>query len=189
MGTTIVVVVAFNNLFYLGHIGDSRIYSYHNKTLKCLTKDHSLVQQLIESGELSLEDAKKHPMRNVITRAVGTSFDPDEDYFDGVLQLPENAYLLMCSDGLNGMITEKQMTSAFSMNEPENISHSLVDMAINAGGLDNITVSVVKVKECNKMVYSFNQNSVILPKSLRRWRILDWFKIFKIDGKYFCQKV
>jgi protein phosphatase len=165
MGTTICSVIAYNEKFLFGHVGDSRIYSVFDKKINCLTKDHSLVQKLIDSGELSEQNASHHPMRNIITSALGTSFDSSKNYCDGVLFLPKDAYLLICSDGLNGMISDSDILSTFSFGDPETIANTLVGKALDAGGNDNITVSVIKVNESSNEDYSIYSNSGFYRKA------------------------
>jgi protein phosphatase len=164
MGTTIVVVIAKKDEFFVGHVGDSRIYAVINDTIQCLTNDHSLIQQLIDSGELSEEKAHLHPLRNVITHALGTSFDSKKNYFDGVLSLPKNSFLLLCSDGLNRMINNNEILSSFSLKEPCKIANDLVNKAIKKGGLDNVTVSVVRVDESNFSHFKFRLNKELKEK-------------------------
>ena len=164
MGTTLVAIIIYNQKCYLAHIGDSRAYAIFDDQMISLTKDHSLVQHLIDAGELTEKEAQSHPRRNVITKALGTSFDSKDDYFDGEISLPENSYLLLCTDGLNGMINDQEILEAFTLKDPERIAESLIQKALEAGGNDNITVSVLKVESSNSNGFSHNTKFQSKPK-------------------------
>ncbi len=137
MGTTIVVAVVKNNEVVIAHVGDSRIYLVNDK-LTQLTKDHSIVQSLIESGKITPEDASVHPRKNVITRALGVEGEVivDTDF----LTLSQNETLLLCSDGLTNFVTGENILKTFLQNEITYVAEKLVDLANEGGGGDNITV-------------------------------------------------
>jgi len=162
MGTTLVVIIISNLKSYLAHIGDSRAYAIFNNEIIPLTKDHSLVVGLIDSGEITEIEALTHPRRNLITKALGNSFDPKYDYFDGEISLPENSYLLLCTDGLNGMINEQEILETFSFKDPKRICELLIQKALDSGGGDNITVSVLRVDSSDDK--SFAYKSDVKPK-------------------------
>lgn len=141
MGTTLVVALLIGDRAVIGNVGDSRAYRLGAQGITQLTVDHSLVQRLVESGQISAERARTHPGRNVIYRSVGERPDIEVDLAEQQLQ-PGEA-LLVCSDGLNSMLTDPQIwetwKGAFS---PQEACEQLVEAANAAGGEDNITVVV-----------------------------------------------
>lgn len=142
MGTTVVVSVILNNILYTANVGDSRQYIYSDDKFYQVTSDHSLVADLVSRGIISSEEARSHPQKNVITRAVGSEDDVIIDCF--VNELKNTDCILMCSDGLNTMLTDEEITSAFANNSDE-IASSLIEMANKKGGRDNITVITIKI--------------------------------------------
>lgn len=137
MGTTIVVAVVKDNIAVIAHVGDSRIYLI-NDQIKQLTKDHSIVQTLIETGKISVDDAKMHPRKNVITRALGVESDVLADF--DLLTLKPNETLLLCTDGLTNYLPDHDILKTFNNNNISQVSEILVDLANQNGGGDNITV-------------------------------------------------
>lgn len=137
MGTTIVVAVALGNEAVISHLGDSRIYLV-NDSITQLTKDHSIVQSLIESGKISEADAKVHPRKNVITRALGVERNiiVDNDF----INLSKGDTLLLCTDGLTNFVDVDTIFSTFKNNEISLVCEKLVELANLGGGGDNITV-------------------------------------------------
>lgn len=148
MGTTFAaVIVKENNLYYV-NLGDSRIYLYNKKKKKLskISKDHSLVAELLRKGKISKEEAFNHPKKNIVTQALGLEDDLDLD--KGQFELNEDIYLLLCTDGLTDMLKENEIEKVFKNNEqPEKISEILLDKAMSSGGLDNITLIVVDYNE------------------------------------------
>ena len=141
MGTTVVAAFVSEKFTVVSHVGDSRAYIIGD-TVTQLTRDHSVVQSLIESGKLTPEEAIVHPRRNVITRALGIEPDVlvDSDEHD----LKENDFLLLCSDGLSNFVSADEMTQIFNKTKTEQIADELVKYANKNGGGDNITAVVVK---------------------------------------------
>ncbi|MBR3908904.1 MAG: Stp1/IreP family PP2C-type Ser/Thr phosphatase [Clostridia bacterium] len=137
MGTTIVAAIVKDNDAIIAHVGDSRIYLL-NDEIKQLTKDHSIVQTLIENGEISLDDAKHHPRKNVITRALGVEAEVVADFDE--LTLNTNDTLLLCTDGLTNYVPEANIYEIFKQNDLSLVSETLVAKANENGGGDNITV-------------------------------------------------
>lgn len=137
MGTTAVVAVVKGNEAVIAHVGDSRIYLV-NDQLTQLTRDHSIVQTLIESGEITPEDALKHPRKNVITRALGVEEDVIVDTAE--LTLADNESLLLCTDGLTNYATNENILKTFKENDIALVPEKLVELANSGGGGDNITV-------------------------------------------------
>lgn len=136
MGTTAVVVVIKGNEVAIAHVGDSRIYLVNDEITQ-LTRDHSIVQTLIESGEISPEDAALHPRKNVITRALGVEEDVAVDTAE--LVLSDNDTLLLCTDGLTNFVAVEDILKTFKENDIALVPEKLVELANAGGGGDNIT--------------------------------------------------
>ena len=136
MGTTVVAVIVLGNLAVVAHVGDSRAYLL-NDEIKPITKDHSFVQLLIDTGKITEEEAKVHPDRNVITRAVGIEHVVDVE--TDIVDINNNDKLLICTDGLNGYVSDADILK--TVNEyGDSSTEKLVETANNAGGRDNVTV-------------------------------------------------
>lgn len=145
MGTTIVGgVVKSNGNGYIINVGDSRAY-HISRRLDCITqitRDHSLVEELVEYGAITKEQAKTHPQRNVITRALGSAAQVEADYFEFSLQGGD--FLLLCSDGLSNIVSDEEILAyAKEYPEPELLCRSLMSKALNRGAGDNVTVLAV----------------------------------------------
>ena len=144
MGTTASVLVLDENKYLIGQVGDSRVYLLRDGKLHQLTKDHSYVQEQVDAGFLTPEQAKYHPYSNVITRCVGASNDVEPDVYKGDAKAGD--VFLVASDGLTGMVDDRRIhTLLMSRAEPERKVHSLISEANGRGGLDNITAIVVHV--------------------------------------------
>lgn len=137
MGTTVVATVVLENKAYICNVGDSRLY-YITDCVKQITKDHSYVQDLVDKGLITSEEAEGHPNKNIITRAVGTDIDVDVDCF--TLDCERGSKILMCTDGLSNFVSEKDMLSILNSYTPSEANKKLIEMANNNGGKDNITV-------------------------------------------------
>ncbi len=137
MGTTAVAVVVMGKQVAYAHVGDSRLYLVSDELLQ-LTRDHSVVQTLIETGEISPEDAAKHPRKNVITRALGVENEVAVDTAQAVLN--ENQTLLLCTDGLTNFVAADTILKTFKENDISSVPERLVALANEGGGGDNITV-------------------------------------------------
>ncbi|MBN2297319.1 MAG: serine/threonine-protein phosphatase, partial [Deltaproteobacteria bacterium] len=135
----------FENGFVLGHMGDSRTYRMRNSELKQLSKDHSLVQDQLDQGLITSEQAYKHPHRNVILRAVGISESVSLDVIRGKTY-PGDLFLL-CSDGLTDMVSDESILEELKAHQdlPECVD-VLIDLAKQAGGKDNITVVMARIQ-------------------------------------------
>ncbi len=144
MGCTAELLAFSNGEIVLGHIGDSRTYRYRNGGLRQITRDHSLVQEQIEQGFITVQEARKHPLRNVILRAVGIS---DGFALDIVKVKPQiNDIFLLCSDGLTDMIGDEQIRDVMASDSTlEDKADALVELAKAAGGNDNITVVLCRI--------------------------------------------
>ncbi len=130
--------------FAVFNIGDSRVYRFQRNSLKQVTTDHSLVQQLFDSGKISRSQTVKHPEGNIITRAVGFRSQPTPDFW--MVPVTAGLRLLMCSDGLTGELDDKRLRLHFAAGlSTRETASSLVDAALAAGGRDNVTVIVLDV--------------------------------------------
>lgn len=139
MGTTIAVVLASSDWLLAAHIGDSRIYLCTEKDVLQLTEDHSLVNELVKTGQITAEEAATHPRRNILTKAMGT--DPFVDPDVRLHQWETGDLLLMCSDGLTSMVGEERIFEFVkSAGTLEQKADRLVESALEAGGDDNVTV-------------------------------------------------
>lgn len=148
MGTTLVMAVIQKETVLVANVGDSRAYHLDSQTRQCrrMTTDHSLVEQLIQSGELTREEERTFPFRNVITRAVGIEPDVMIDFFE--LEWRQGDLLLLCSDGLTEYLSDATLCKKLLQDKPiQTICDELVNMAKHAGGRDNITVLLVKNAE------------------------------------------
>lgn len=142
MGTTLVGgVIKSRGNGYLINVGDSRAYLLQPKKdkIRQITRDHSLVQELVRFGAITPEEARLHPQRNVITRAVGTEGQVDADYYE--FRLGPGELLLLCSDGLSNMLTDEEiLAAAKAEREPEPLCRRLMEQALARGARDNVTV-------------------------------------------------
>jgi protein phosphatase len=144
MGTTTTVMVLFSRRFMIGQVGDSRAYLLREGELLQLTKDHSYVQEQVDAGLLTPEQARTHPYSNVITRCVGANEDVAPDIYFGNLE--EKDVVLLASDGLTGMLEDDQLAKIMATEEnPEGAVNRMIADANHRGGLDNITAIVIRV--------------------------------------------
>ena len=141
MGTTLSVLWMSDNFVYIGHVGDSRVYLLRDGEFKQMTLDHSLVEQLVREGVLTEEEAQNHPMRNIITRAIGTDESVEVDVV--VEERRKGDLWLACSDGLHGLVDDRQMRDALRQYAPEKAAYVLLKAALDAGGRDNVTLVIV----------------------------------------------
>lgn len=139
MGTTLVACLIDKDKIFIGNVGDSGCFGIRDNEVKKITKDHSLVQELLDSGNISIEQAINHPKKNVITRAIGTEEEVEVDLFE--LDKGSFDFFLMCSDGLsNDIDINKVLSFNIKKEELQTICEELVNNAKNNGGRDNITV-------------------------------------------------
>jgi serine/threonine protein phosphatase PrpC len=142
MGTTLTAIALRDSTALLGHVGDSRAYLMRDGAVAQVTEDHSLVEQLVREGRLSPEEAQNHPQRAIITRALGV--DPDVQVDTYRIDLKPGDRLLICSDGLTNMLSDDTIAQTLRRHiDPQQAADTLVDMANQAGGDDNITVILV----------------------------------------------
>lgn len=142
-GTTLTAVAVIGDLAYVAHVGDTRVYLVTKDGLEQITRDHSLVQRLIELGQLTPDEAAIHPQKNVLYRALGQSDNLEVDAL--TRRLPPNSRLILCSDGLWNMVSDDEiMEIALKHNNPQEICDKLVALANTHGGSDNITAVVLQ---------------------------------------------
>ncbi|MFA7269330.1 MAG: Stp1/IreP family PP2C-type Ser/Thr phosphatase [Sterolibacterium sp.] len=167
MGTTLVMAVFYDNTMTVAHIGDSRLYRLRGEEFSQITRDHSLLQEQIESGMLTPEQARHSQNKNLVTRAVGVDPSVEPEIHD-YATLPGDIYLL-CSDGLNDMVEDEEigMTVQMLSANLELAATQLVQMANDNGGRDNVSVILVRIKR-----------EYPAPRGLNGWlrRLLAWFK-------------
>ena len=145
MGTTLTAAAIVGNHLYFAHVGDSRIYLLRGGTLRPLTRDHTLVARLVESGVIRPQDADSHPQKHVLTAAIGVGEDVAPDSPEAGITLENSDVLLMCTDGLWGQMTDAEIAGILASNGPEQAAQALVQLAKDHGGPDNITVQVLRV--------------------------------------------
>lgn len=145
MGTTITATYVDGGDIYWAHVGDSRLYVVENETMRQLTTDHSLVWELVNSGSITPGEAHTHPQRNLLTRAVGTTLDLTVD--TGVTKWSAHDQLMLCTDGLTNMVSEEAIRKILCSGKGDMILQQLVGQAKQAGGLDNITIILLRHEE------------------------------------------
>ncbi|MGD9559396.1 MAG: Stp1/IreP family PP2C-type Ser/Thr phosphatase [Oscillospiraceae bacterium] len=142
MGTTAVCALIWKGRLYLAHVGDSRAYLFENGVLMQLTRDHSMVQELVDQGALTSAEAAHHPERNVITRALGVEEEVEITQSDRPVK--EGATVLLCSDGLNSVLNRQTLQQIFETTDFYDLPRELISQALEAGGNDNITALVMQ---------------------------------------------
>jgi serine/threonine protein phosphatase PrpC len=144
MGTTCSAIIAHGSNAYVGQVGDSRVYlKRESKGLVQITNDHSLVWEQLQAGIITEDEAKSHSLRNLITRAVGIKDDVEVDLFSFTLETDD--VLLVCSDGLSGMIDDSEILEVMSTDTLQGIGRLLIGRALDAGGTDNVTSGLLRV--------------------------------------------
>lgn len=144
MGTTVVAAIAAKGFLVVAHAGDSRAYLIGSSgdSAKQLTRDHSIVQEMVESGKITPDEALIHPQKNIITRALGVEESLDIDF--SKMPFGDGSTLLICTDGLSNLVTDDVIGSVVNGAAPDQCVERLVDMANDNGGNDNITVVVIR---------------------------------------------
>ena len=141
MGTTLEICLIYNNKVYIGHVGDSRIYRVRKEFMRKLTQDHSYVQKLVKDGKITKEEAKFHPKKNMLMKAIGCSAFVEPDV--AVKGFLKDDTLVMTSDGLTNMVEQEKIFNVVKGNI-EKAPERLIKLANDNGGIDNITVIVIK---------------------------------------------
>ena len=144
MGTTCTAAVVRDGQLYSGQVGDSRLYLMRGFSITQLTKDHSVVAQMVRDGLLTPEQAATHPDRNVLTAALGMESALSSDFPEAVPLQPGDI-LLICSDGLHGLVGSEEMLAVTAGSPPSEACHELVRIAKDRGGFDNITVQILRI--------------------------------------------
>ena len=144
MGCTATAVLIEKNKMAVAHVGDSRAYVLRHGTLVRVTHDHSYVEELVDSGQITADEARTHPSRSIITRALGSDPDMYADHFS--LEVENGDRIVLCSDGLSSMVPDSEIEAlAVSSATPQQAADNLVAAALTAGGADNVTVVVVDI--------------------------------------------
>lgn len=143
MGTTVLIVLLYRGRLYIGHIGDSRVYRLRKSVLRQLTKDHSYVQELVRQGTITIEEARNHPQKNVLLRALGC----DRDIMPDVITkgFVKGDIILLCSDGLTNMVEDKEIYEIIMKNTSDLkvACKMLIDTANQNGGVDNVSAIII----------------------------------------------
>lgn len=164
MGTTLTSIVILNEKLYLAHIGDSRAYLFRNNNVQQLSKDHTVVQQLIDMGEISAEEALHHPQRNMLLCALGTQPEIEPDIYKLDTQLGSDDIILLCSDGLYDLVSNDEISAILSSDSNiEVMANHLVDLAKRNGGHDNITVLLATRNELSAIPELKSTNEFEIP--------------------------
>ena len=146
MGCTLIIAISNGNLFHICHVGDTRAYMVSDEGIQLLTEDHTIVQDLINRGNITYEESKTHPLKHMLSRSIGNKPAVEASYKNIIAEA--DSYILLCSDGLNSMIDDDVIKNIILKNEEtEEIKDSLIDSAKEAGGKDNITVIIIKIEE------------------------------------------
>lgn len=143
MGTTVVAATCMGNYLQVANVGDSRLYIIRKKEIKQITRDHSLVEEMVRMGSLGREEARNHPDKNIITRAIGAGDSVEPDFFN--IELEESDMILMCSDGLTNMLEDEEIRMILSgARDIVEKAQELVQAANENGGKDNISVILIE---------------------------------------------
>jgi PPM family protein phosphatase len=196
MGTTLTAFLVEGDAIRLAHVGDSRAYLLRDGKLQRITKDHTVVERLVEEGRLTPQEAEIHPQRSILTRAIGVEGDVQVD--QGTIEVRPGDRLLLCSDGLTGMVGEEEITRILTeRSDPQAAADALIEAANEAGGQDNITAVVLDVADGGPTPAAGPSTAVtetagpqaepappgradrfsVAPPRRRRWRLLVWLLI------------
>jgi protein phosphatase len=145
MGTTCTAMALLEHQLYFAHVGDSRLYLVRGSSISRLTHDHSYVSRLVENGVLRAEEAESHPQRHILTAALGAGNSVTPDAPAQPMSLESGDVLVLCTDGLWGLLTEDEIQTAVAGKTAAEICDALVDTAKRRGGPDNITMQVLRV--------------------------------------------
>jgi serine/threonine protein phosphatase PrpC len=145
IGSTVVVLIAHQSHFACLWAGDSRLYRFRDGVLEQVTRDHSQVQDMVDAGMITAEEAERHPLSNIITRAVGTQPDLVLDKISD--RLSANDLFVLCSDGLSKMASDAEIAAVLRSQPVRLVPQALIDLALARGGKDNVTVVAVQVED------------------------------------------
>jgi protein phosphatase len=147
MGTTCTALAVVAHRLYFAHVGDSRLYLVRVGEISRLTRDHTYVGRLVESGIVRAEDAETHPQRHILTAALGSGSDLTVDFPEQALAVEPGDTFILCTDGLWGLVSDQEMLRAVQGQPPEAACRSLMAQALHSGGPDNITIQMLRVSE------------------------------------------
>jgi len=145
MGTTATAIVLLGKQLYFLHVGDSRLYLVRGGKASRLTHDHSYVSRLVEFGVITAEEAEFHPQRHILTTALGVGPEFSSDMPERPIALEPGDILLLCTDGLWGVVSDEELAQVVSENTPSQACRMLLDLAKKRGGPDNITLQVLRI--------------------------------------------
>jgi serine/threonine protein phosphatase PrpC len=144
MGTTCVTLVLTESRVFIGNIGDSRVYKINHRGIAQLTQDHSKVAELVRRGIITPDEARHHPERSHLYRAMGPRQTIEVDYFDNMSLTSSRSYL-MCTDGLFNHVDDEELRQVVLGSTPERACKQLIQLALDRGGSDNVTIQIIKV--------------------------------------------
>ncbi len=147
MGTTCTTVVIRQPYLYLAHVGDSRAYIIRDNIIKQISTDHTLVEEMVNSGIINKKDAKNHPDSHILTRSLGIHSEVEIDILDPPIKLEDGDVILICSDGLTVYLSDEEIKKIVKKHSPEEACEKLIDIANSRGGRDNITVEIIKIND------------------------------------------
>ncbi|MCD4653370.1 Stp1/IreP family PP2C-type Ser/Thr phosphatase [bacterium] len=162
MGTTVVTTLIRGNQLYAASVGDSRLYLIRNNQTRLLTTDHSWVNMQVRLGNMTIEESRLHPMRNVITRALGTQRQVEVDTF--VYTIEDNDHLILCTDGLSNMLSEEE-TAVITVEHNYDLKQAvecLIQKANERGGDDNITAVVIRIYKDSGAPEHYSQDTEVM---------------------------
>jgi serine/threonine protein phosphatase PrpC len=145
MGTTCTAIALLDHLLYYAHVGDSRLYLVRDSSIFRITHDHSYVGRLVANGVIRAEEAESHPQRHILTAALGAGITVTPDSPQQPVSLQSADVLVLCTDGLWGLLSEQEIQATVSAKNSEEVCHALVETARKRGGPDNITVQVLRL--------------------------------------------
>ena len=145
MATTLEIFFLIENIVYWGHIGDSRIYHLKSKRLNQITKDHSLVQKLLDEGYITHKQAAYHPQKNVIVKALGDSETIEPDISKIRINLNEENKFLICSDGVSNLINDEELEEVLILNDLEVIKNKIIKMIKLRGAFDDYSFIIIEI--------------------------------------------
>jgi len=144
MGTTMVSVILGGNKLWVLNVGDSRAYHISGEGIKKVTRDHSVVEELVHRGKITPEEARTHPKKNLITRCLGSESDSDPDLFE--MKVHPGDYLLLCTDGLSNMLTDQELLyEVIHGGSPETCCQRMLTIALERGAPDNVTAVLIEI--------------------------------------------
>jgi serine/threonine protein phosphatase PrpC len=146
MGTTCTALAILDRQLYFGHVGDSRLYRIHKGSVSRVTRDHSYVSRLVESGIVRSEDAETHPQRHILTAALGSGSEVIPDVSTKPISLGDGDAIILCTDGLWGQVTERELVASVEQGSAADACLTLLKLALDRGGPDNITLQVLQCR-------------------------------------------